>query len=246
MDLVNNALDFSGKTVLVTGGSDGIGYGIASAFLSAGAEVTVTGTREVSAYSHDFNNFRFLQLDVADHDSVERLGMEFVDLDVLVNCVGLVLYQSQEFERSGFERVMNVNLNGVMHVCTVLRDKLAKVNGCVVNLDSIVSERVARNNPAYSASKIALKHLNKVLACKWGRLGIRVNGIGPGMVPTKLTANQVSEEAEAQFSKMVPAGRYGTPEDMAGPVLFLSSPLAAYVTGQSLLVDGGFSVISNF
>lgn len=241
-----NALDFRGKSILVTGASDGIGYGIAQAFVAAGAHVTITGTREEGSYNRDYSHMNFLQLNVDDPNSVERLEAEIKVLDVLVNCVGMVLYQSQEFTREGFGRVMDINLTGVMHVCTVLRDKLADSRGCIINLDSIVSERAARNNPAYSASKIALKHLNKAFAIKWGKLGIRVNGIGPGMVPTKLTKNQLNEKSAELFEKMVPAGRYGSPEDMAGPVLFLASPLAAYVTGQSLLVDGGLSLISAF
>lgn len=241
---IKNALDFSGKTALVTGASDGIGYGIAQAFFQAGADVVVTGTKEAGAYDNDFSDFRFIQLDVAEPASVESLGKAVDGVDVLVNAVGTVLYKSQEFEREGFEHVMNVNLNGIMHVCRVFRDKLASSKGCVINLDSTVSHRVARNNPAYSASKIALKHLNKVLAWKWGKLGIRVNGISPGAVPTKLTKNHLTQEAEALFGAAVPGGRYGTPADMAGPVLFLASPLAAYVTGVSFPVDGGLTIIS--
>jgi 3-oxoacyl-[acyl-carrier protein] reductase len=239
-----NALDFSHKTVLVTGGSEGIGYGIAQAFRQLGAAVTVTGTRDAAQYGSDFSGLHFVQLDVADPASVTALAARFPELDVLVNCVGITVYKSREFERETFARVVDVNLTGVMHVCTELRDALAARRGCIVNLDSVATETAFRNNPAYSASKIGLKHLDRVLAQKWGRLGIRVNGIGPGMVPTRMTANQVNPEAEEQFRRLVPAGRYGTPEDMAGAVLFLASPLAAYVTGQSLVVDGGLTLIS--
>jgi len=240
---IKNALDFSGKTVLVTGASDGIGYGIAKAFHQAGADVIVTGTKEPGAYDNDFSDFRFIQLNVADPSSVESLSKAIDVLDVLVNSVGTVLYKSKEFEREGFDHVMNVNLNGIMHVCQIFKDKLAAGKGCIINLDSVVSHRVARNNPAYSASKIGLKHLNKVLAWKWGKLGIRVNGISPGAVPTKLTKNHMTSEAEEMFGTMVPGGRYGTPQDMAGPVLFLASPLAGYVTGVSFPVDGGLTII---
>ncbi len=241
---IENVLNFSGKTVLVTGASDGIGYGIAKAFHQAGADVVVTGTKEAGAYDNDFSNFRFIQLNVADPASVESLGKAVDGVDVLVNAVGTVLYKSKEFEREGFDHVMNVNHNGIMHVCQVFKEKLAARKGCIVNLDSVVSYLVARNNPAYSASKIALKHLNKVLAWKWGKLGIRVNGISPGAVPTKLTRNHLTSEAEELFGAAVPGGRYGTPEDMAGPVLFLASPLAQYVTGVSFPVDGGLTIIS--
>lgn len=242
---LDNALDFSGKSVVVTGGSDGIGYGIARLFERAGAAVVVTGTREADSYDQDFTGLQFIQLNVTDHDSVQAFAKQVETLDVLVNAVGTVLYGSEEFEREGFDFVMDVNLNGVMDVCNSLKDKLAATKGSIINLDSVVAYNVARNNPSYSASKAGLKHLNKVLAWKWGKRGIRVNGVGPGAVPTKLTAGQMSnDEANAEFCKRVPAGRYGSPEDIGGAVMFLASPLASYVTGISFPVDGGLSLLS--
>ena len=109
-------------------------------------------------------------------------------------------------------------------------------------MDSVAAIRPALNNPAYSASKAGLVQLTKALAMKWGRRGVRVNCVAPGMVPTKLTANQSSPEQEAQFVKSCPLGRFGTPEDIAGAVIFLASPLAAYVTGHHLVVDGGLTL----
>ena len=237
------ALDFSGKSILITGGSDGIGYGVARAFDTLGAKVTVTGTREASSYGQDFSGLDFRRLDVSDASAVKALASGFEELDILVNCVGIVLYKAQEFEREHFARVVDINLTGVMDLCTSLQPALAKKQGCIVNLDSVVTEQVARNNPAYSASKIGLKHLNKALAIKWGKQGIRVNGVGPGFVPTKMTANQSSPEGIAAFNAKLPLSRTGTPDDIAGAVLFLASPLAAYVTGQSLLVDGGLTLL---
>lgn len=239
---LNNALNFKGKSVLITGGSDGIGYGIAQAFSEAGATVSITGTREADAYDRDFSAFNFHQLNVADPDSVESLAQQFEQLDILINCVGAVLYKKQEFERDGFEKMVDINLTGVMHVCTSFLPQLEKTQGSIINFDSVASIRPAVNNPSYTAAKAGLKHLGKALAMKWGKKGIRVNNISPGMVPTKLTANQTSPEAEAMFSKANPIGRFGTPEDMAGVALFLASPLAAYVTGQAIAVDGGLSL----
>lgn len=236
------ALDFRGKAVLVTGGSDGIGFGVAQAFFEAGASVTVTGTRDAPSYGRDYSALSFRHLDVSDPHSVAKLAGNFEELDVLVNCVGTVLYKGQEFSREGFARVVDINLTGVMDVCTHLQPALAKRRGSIINLDSVVTEQAARNNPAYSASKSGLKHLNKVLAMKWGKQGIRVNGVGPGFVPTKLTANQAGNEEG--IAARLPLGRVGTPEDIAGAVLFLASPLAGYVTGQSILVDGGMTLLS--
>lgn len=238
MSLVN-ALDFSGKKVLVCGASDGIGYGVAKAFLEAGAEVSITGTRSKGDYDNDFGGMQFHSLNIQDAAAISELATEFDSLDVLVNCIGSVLWKKAEFEREGFEKILTINLTGAMQLCTEFFSLLEASQGNIVNLDSVVSIRPAPANPAYSASKAGLVQLTKALAMKWGRNGIRVNSLAPGMVPTKLTANQSSPEQQAEFAKANPCGRFGTPQDIAGGVLFLSSPLAAYVTGHQLVVDGG-------
>ena len=241
MSLIN-ALDFSGKNVLVTGASDGIGYGVATTFVEAGATVHVTGTRSQDSYDKDFTGMTFHTLSLQDGDAIEQLAKEITQLDVLVNCVGTVLYKKAEFERESFAKVVDINLTGAMHLCTAFYDQLEASCGNIVHLDSVVSIRPALNNPAYSASKAGLVQLTKALAMKWARKGIRVNTVAPGMVPTKITANQSSPEAIAQWEKIIPLGRVGSPQDIAGVVLFLASPLAAYVTGQHIAVDGGGSI----
>ncbi len=239
---LTNALDFSGKQVLVTGGSDGIGYGVARAFLDAGASVSITGTRPQDQYDKDFSGLAYHQLNTADGETIENLADNFASLDVLANCVGTVLYKKAEFEREGFEHVLNINLTGVMHLCTAFLDLLVASKGCIINMDSVVSIHPALNNPAYSASKAGLVQLTKALAMKWGPKGVRVNTIAPGMVPTKLTANQNSPEVVQSYMDQTPLRRVGSPEDIAGAVLFFSSPLAAYATGQHLVVDGGLTL----
>lgn len=239
-------LDFSNSNVLVTGGSDGIGYGIARAFSVAGARVTITGTRNADAYERDFSGLRFLQMDCSRPESVEELATAVPRLDTLINCVGKVSFGGAEFVRDEFEKVLAVNLTGVLNLCTVFRDRLAATGGSIVNLDSVVARVPAKNNPAYSASKAGLVQLTKALAVKWGSLGIRVNGIAPGLVPTKLTTKQLSGEYQEQFNRIVPLRRVGTVDDIAGVALFLASPLAAYMTGQSIVVDGGITLVSAF
>ena len=241
MSLVN-ALDFSGKKVLVCGGSDGIGYGVATAFFDAGAEVAITGTRSADNYDNDFSNFTYHQLDVQDPDAITALAGKFSELDVMANCIGSVLWKKEEFERAGFEKIININLTGAMQLCTEFYPLLRANQGCIINVDSVVTISAAPNNPAYSASKAGLVQLTKALAKKWGRTGVRVNTVAPGLVPTKLTVNQSGEENEAAFKQTNPIPRFGRPEDIAGGVLFLASPLAAYVTGQQLAVDGGLTL----
>lgn len=237
-----NALDFSGKKVLVCGASDGIGYGVAKAFLEAGAEVAITGTRGEGDYDNDFGGMQFHSLNIQDEAAISALAANFDSLDVLVNCIGSVLWKKAEFEREGFEKILTINLTGAMQLCTEFFPLLEASRGNIVNLDSVVSIRPAPANPAYSASKAGLVQLTKTLAMKWGRNGIRVNSLAPGMVPTKLTVNQSSPEQQAEFARSNPCGRFGTPQDIAGGVLFLSSPLAAYVTGHQLVVDGGLTL----
>lgn len=241
MSLVN-ALDFSGKKVLVCGGSDGIGYGVANAFLEAGADVSITGTRAAESYRNDFSSFTYHQFDIQSPEAITDLAAKFSDLDVMANCIGAVLWKKEEFERTGFEKVININLTGAMQLCTEFYPLLRASKGCIVNVDSVVTISAAINNPAYSASKAGLVQLTKALAKKWGRTGVRVNTVAPGMVPTKMTVNQSGEENEARFKQTNPIPRFGRPEDIAGGVLFLASPLAAYVTGQQVVVDGGLTL----
>ena len=237
-----NAMDFSGKKVLVCGASDGIGYGVARAFLEAGAEVAITGTRTAEEYDNDFSGMQFHSLDIQDAAVITALATQFEALDVLVNCIGSVLWKKAEFEREGFEKILSINLTGAMQLCTEFYDLLEASGGNIVNLDSVVSIRPALNNPAYSASKAGLVQLTKTLAMKWGPKGIRVNSVAPGMVPTKLTANQSSPEQIEQTNRTIPLRRVGSPQDIADGVLFFASPLAAYTTGQQLVIDGGMTL----
>lgn len=239
---VKNVLDYSGKTVLVCGASDGIGYGIATMYKQLGATVHITGTRTADAYDYDFSDMEFHSLNLQNADDISAFATKFDHLDALVNCVGTILWGKQEFEREGFEFIININLTGAMQLCTEFFPLLEASGGSIVNLDSVVSIRPAPANPAYSASKAGLVQLTKSLAMKWGRNGVRVNSVAPGMVPTKLTANQSSPEQEEVIVKQIPLGRFGQPADIAGAVVFLTSPLAAYITGQQVVADGGMTL----
>jgi len=235
-------LNFTNKHVVICGASDGIGYGIATMFLSLGAKVSITGTRAVDNYDNDFSGMDYYPLNLQDEAAITTFASNFKQVDVLVNCVGSVLWKKQEFERAGFEKIININLTGAMQLCTEFFPLLEASGGNIINLDSVVSIRPAFNNPAYSASKAGLVQLGKALAMKWGRKGIRVNNVAPGMVATKLTVNQSSAEQQQAFGKTNPIPRWATPEDIAGAVVFLASPLASYITGHQLVVDGGMTL----
>lgn len=238
------SLDFTGKIVLVVGGSSGIGNGVAQAFRAHGATVYVWGTREAGDYrmedGSDLRGLHHSRVDVSDFDAVANLALPFAELDVLVTCQGAVAYGRQEFELATFERIVRINLNSVMACCMRFQSMLSESRGSAVVLGSIAGMHASIGNPAYASSKAGTHMLVRTLGETWARHNIRINGIAPGLVETKLTkaTMEVPERRAAQLKK-IPLGRAGLPRDMAGPVLFLASDLASYMTGQILVVDGG-------
>lgn len=237
-----NPLDFSGKTVLVIGGSSGIGNGIARLFRNHGAAVHVTGTRDSeSAYpDSDFESMSYYPLDIASDDAVRDFKPDFDSLDVLVNSAGTVLYKRGEYKMDGWRHVIDVNLTGVMHTCLRFHTMLKASSGNIVLVSSMASFHATRGNPAYSASKGGLRTLTMSLAEAWARDGIRVNTIAPGFVDTKLTKiTRNNRDLYEATIRNTPLGRWGEPEEMATVALFLASTMASYMTGVTIPVDGG-------
>ena len=240
--------DYSGKTVLVVGGSSGIGNGIARAFRAQGARVHVWGTRAAAAdYSgvegSDLEGLGYTQVDVADFDAIAAAPLPFDTLDVLVLSQGMVLYKRAEFQTAGFRQVVDVNLNSLMACAEKFQPQLAATKGSLLIVSSTAAYHATMGNPAYGASKTGAMGLTRTLGQAWAPLGIRVNGIAPGMVPTKMTEVTVKNPARAEATlRRIPLGRFGSPEDMAGVALFLASPMAAYVVGQTIVVDGGLTL----
>ena len=240
--------DFSGKRVLVVGGSSGIGNGIAHAYRLRGAEVQVWGTRASAAdydpaEGSDLTGLGYTCVDVGDPDAIAAAPLPFDGLDVLVLCQGTVVYRRGEFERAGWDKVMAVNLDSLMHCAGKFRDQLSAAKGSVIIVSSISGLKANVGNPAYAASKAGAISLTKTLGQAWAPLGIRVNGLAPGLVDTKLTkvTTDHPDRLAASLAR-IPDGRLGTPADMAGTAIFLASPLASYVTGHTVIVDGGLSL----
>jgi 3-oxoacyl-[acyl-carrier protein] reductase len=238
-------LDFTGRTVLVVGGSSGIGNGIAQAFSARGADVHVWGTRARAAdyrreEGSDLTGLSYARLDVADFAAIDRYAPPFARLDVLVLAQGIVIYRRGEFKSDGFRRVVDVNLNSVMACSAKFQPMLAAQKGALIIVGSTAAFHATRGNPAYNASKTGVLGLTRSLAQAWAGDGIRVNGIAPGLVDTKLTkVTTENPERLAAALERIPLGRLGTAADMAGVALFLASPLAAYVIGETIVVDGG-------
>ncbi len=238
-------LDFTARTVLVVGGSSGIGNGIARAFRARGAEVHVWGTRASAAdYSPEegsvMTGLTYAQMDVSDSAALMAYRPPFAALDVLVLSQGTVIYRRGEFEPAGFRRVVEVNLNSLMDCAQKFHDLLAAAGGSLIIVSSTAAYHATRGNPAYNASKAGANGLTRTLGQAWAGDGIRVNGIAPGLVDTKLTkVTTENPERLAASLKRIPLGRMGAPAEMGGVALFLASPLAAYVVGQTIPVDGG-------
>jgi 3-oxoacyl-[acyl-carrier protein] reductase len=243
-----NDLDFTGKSVLVVGGSSGIGNGIAHGFLDRGATVFVWGTRPNPAdydgvEGSDLNGLAYAQVDVGDRAQIAAAS-PIDPLDVLVLCQGTVVYKRGEFAPEGWDRVMAVNLDSLMDCANKFKATLAERRGVIIIVSSVSGYTSNRGNPAYAASKAGAVSLTKTLGEAWAReCGIRVVGLAPGLVDTKLTkVTTENPDRLAGALRSIPLGRMGTPADMAGAALLLASPLAGYVVGQTLIVDGGLSL----
>jgi 3-oxoacyl-[acyl-carrier protein] reductase len=210
-------LDFDGKTILVVGGSSGIGNGIAQAFLRKGGVVHVCGTRSMATdYSadegSDLKGLHYLQLNVADSSAIEVHRPTFDNLDVLVLAQGAVLYKRAEFEMSGFRQVMEVNLMSLMACSTKFHPMLKTRRGSLIIVSSTSAYHSTKGNPSYNASKAGAVGLTRTLGEAWAEDGIRVNGIAPGLVDTKMT--KVTTENPKRLAatiQEIPLKRLGTP-----------------------------------
>jgi 3-oxoacyl-[acyl-carrier protein] reductase len=231
--------EFEGKRVLVTGGSQGIGLATARAFAAAGAEVVITGTRaQACDYADDLSAFRYLQADFTKPETAAKVAREAGPIDILVNNAGTG--RPDEYTDDGFRAVIDVNLNSVMGLCLAFHTVLKERRGAIVNMGSLSSFLALRETPAYTASKAGLLGLTRALADKWAPDGIRVNMVAPGFIRTRMTEIQRTDaDYEKRLLKAVPMRRWGEPEEVAEVVLFLASPRAPYVTGQSIAIDGG-------
>ncbi len=251
-----SGFDLSNKVVLVTGGTSGIGRAIALAFAQAGAKVMAGSTNpdKVAAIKKELGaGHDGVQMDVSDEASitaaVTKTAQQFGRVDVVVNAAGVIARKpSLEVTREEFERIIKINLTGSFLVAReaakVMKEQAPDARGergsiaLVASLNSFISLSEVL---AYAASKSGVLGLIRGLANEWASIGIRVNGIAPGVVPTELNRKLIEGTPRGDWlKKHTPLARFGTAEEIAGAALYLSSPAASYVTGETIIVDGGF------
>lgn len=241
-----NPLDFTGRAVLVTGGTKGIGAAIAESFLGAGAEVAVCARNEpASLPESDGRTAHFVPADVRDPESaaalVEATAARFGRLDVLVNNAGGSPSADAATVSPRFvEKIVALNLLGPFHVAQAAHRVMSAQpeGGCVVNIGSVAADEPQPGTAAYTAAKAGLRALSRSLALEWAPL-VRVNHITTGLIRTESAASVYGDDGGAAVARVIPMERMAVPQDVAGACLFLASGLAAYVNGADLAVHGG-------
>ena len=227
---------------LVVGASrDGIGAAIAKAAAKQGDRVIITGA-ETFPLSMPDGVETYHQLDVCNAEAISALAKQFSQMDVLVNCAA-ISRRDDEDDIDIFRHVIDVNLIGNFNVMKTFEPALIAAKGSVINIASMYSFLGSPKVPAYGASKAAIHQLTKSMALKYAPKGVRVNAIAPGFVVTEQT--QKGRDDQEHYKAVIdrtPFSRWGNPDDIAGPAMFLASDQAAFITGQTIIVDGGYSI----
>lgn len=251
-----NLFDLTGKKAIVTGGTRGLGHGLAEGLMEAGAEVVIFGSSEkavtiASEFAEKGFKCHGIAVDLADSEARANAFQEAVKvlggLDILVNCAGIQRrHKSEEFPLKDWEDVMNVNLTAPFELCQMAaKEFLSKVKpGKIINISSMLAFFGGFTVPAYSASKGAVTQMSKAFCNEWASKGINVNCIAPGYMDTEMNSalTDPSNPRYAEITGRIPANRWGTPDDMKGAVVFLASSASDYINGAVIPVDGGYLV----
>ncbi len=232
------SFDYAGRHAVITGGTSGIGLGLSRGFAAAGATVTAIGFNADQVEAHP--GIRFVEADVTDQAQLDAVVADCPRIDAVVTCAGLIR-RIDEHDPDVFAQVVDVNLTGTMRTLVACKPKLVESGGAAVGIASILTWAAGPLVPGYSASKGGVKQLVQSLATAWAPEGVRVNAIAPGWIDTPLTdALRADPERTRLIMDRTPMKRWGQPQDLVGAALFLCSDAAAFITGATLAVDGGY------
>ncbi len=241
---MNNIFDLKNKKVLITGGSSGIGNALIQAFEEHGALVTNFDIKK----SKKTKGVNFIKCDLESADSIDIALREYCNKykcpDVIINCAAVTISgHAEKYNFMSWQKTIDINITAIFYVCKFFGNIMIKnkIKGSIINYTSIGAERGFSNNPAYTASKAAVKNLTKSLSVEWGKYGIRVNNIVPGYTATPMNSKSWnSKKLRDERSKHTSLGRWAKPKEMVGPTIFLASNASSYVTGADIVVDGGW------
>ena len=238
-------MNFLNKTVVVTGGTRGIGAAVVRCFLEQGAHVIYTGRSSSDHLHQGFGNVTYLQLDLEDNASIDAFIERLKDqgeVDVLVNNAGInIINKLDQVSDTDFDRILNVNLRGPFKLCRSIAGLMGENGGRIVNIASIWSVVTRMGRTAYIISKCALDGLTRGAATDLAGQNILVNTVSPGFCDTELTRKSLSLAEIEEMEHKIPLGRLAKPYEIARLVEFLCSDSNTYITGQNIVIDGGFT-----
>jgi NAD(P)-dependent dehydrogenase (short-subunit alcohol dehydrogenase family) len=246
--------NIKGKVALVTGASKGIGKAIAQIFAQKGADIIMAGqSEEVKIVSEEILKYGVKVLpvtgDISKKEIVESIVRDSIDtfgrIDILVNCAGISLLGNvEDFPEADWDRIMEVNLKGSFMLSKYVgREMIKKNSGKIINMASQAGIIALEKHIAYCASKAAMINMTKVMALEWAKFNINVNAISPTIILTEMGKKAWAGDAGEEMKKKIPAGRFGYPDEVAACALFLASDASNMITGENIVIDGGYTII---
>ena len=250
--MILEQFSLAGKVAIVTGAAVGLGRGMALGLAEAGADIVAVGIGSMDevqeAVQATGRRCITIQANLMSIDPIQGIinqaVAEFGHIDILVNNAGIIRREdSVEFSEANWDDVININLKTVFFFCQAAANQFIKqeTGGKIINIASMLSFQGGIRVPSYTASKSGIKGITMGMANEWAKYGININAIAPGYMATDNTAQlRADEERSSEILGRIPAGKWGTPEDLKGPVVFLASPASDYINGYTLAVDGGW------
>jgi NAD(P)-dependent dehydrogenase (short-subunit alcohol dehydrogenase family) len=253
---MNTYFNLNKKVSIVTGGSRSIGLAMAKRLANAGSDIVIVnrnaseGDEAVQDIRKNGGSAISISADVSKKDSVEGMIKKTLEhygrIDVLVNCAGVIVRKPAiETTEGDWDWTLSVNLRGLFFCCLAAgKQMIQQKKGKIINISSVAATFGLMNRAPYCASKAGVTQLTRALALEWAKYGICVNAIAPGIIRTSINEAYIKcdQERQAKMIQKIPLGRFGKPEDLEGITLFLASDASNYFTGQTLYVDGGYTI----